>query len=521
MAIRNASDIDRGFANLAQMFAPPSGGELAGYARARLANTQADQLGWLFDNPNDPTASNRAALVGVQGYGNTPAGFTFGVDQNNATSRANNAADNARVLQQTNLQQAGETTRTMLAPVAAGATRFVPPTIADMYSVPQEQVGVISANPGERVFTPSGATFEGGAKPLTETEWNAAQKARLHEQGALTDDMLIDHIMGDRAPVQASGPDGPIFMSPGAAVRQGASPYVAPSAANLDGDNYLGVTEDGQEARFVGRLDQAGQIVDVNTGQPFRGRIVRREGTGGGMSLEVGKDGTVRMITGNGAGQTTARVTDLQRQEAETGRGVQELTALFNSLRPDDLGVAGNINEVLTNYGAQIVPGVARPDVAATRAQLEATTLGLARVLVGDDRLSDNDRRAANEVMVSGGLGESLPGAQAKLSALITLSAYRQRYAEAVRTGGQLPELDGAMLGRLVDEGVVSPQVAQVYSQTVLARRPQAQNSPIPGVAIPHIPADDVPTVATPEEAAALPPGTRFRTPDGREKVRP
>ena len=193
------------------------------------------------------------------------------------------------------------------------------------------------------------------------------------------------------------------------------------------------------------------------------------------------------MVTGNAAGQTNSRTTDLLRNEADNGRAVNELSSLFDHLRQDDLGVAGNVNELLTNYGAQMFPDLARPDVSATRAQLNATTLGIARALVNDDRLSDADRRAAKEVMVSGGLGESLPGAKAKLAALIALSAYRAKYANTVRTGGaSLPPLDGAMLGRLADDGDISPAIAEVYSRDVLNRSAEPQDSIIPGVANPE-----------------------------------
>lgn len=530
MAIRgsgyfNDAGIAQAAANLSSLFAPPSGADAAGWAAANARNAEARRMAELFDYAGDPNFDQAVFDRRGQAAGQwTPSTGYYGVNTGAETSRINNAADNARALQQTQIEQQGALARLFATPLKVGnnETAYIPGPAQGPMGLPDVVRGNVTLNPGEQSTLPGGELIAGAPKPLTESEWRAQQNERLRQEGSLSDQALIDRIMGEQTPVQAVGADGsPMFMAPGTAIRQGARPYSAPSASNLEGDNYLGLTPAGQETRFVGRPNASGQIVDISTGRPFAGQIIRREGTGGGMSLEVGKDGTVRMVTGNGAGQTTSRVTDLQRQEAEAGRGVQELTALFNTLRPDDLGLAGNLNEVLTNYGAQIFPGVARPDVSATRAQLEATTLGLARTLVGDDRLSDGDRRAANDVMVSGGLGESLPGAQAKLAALITLNAYRQRYANAVRTGGQLPELDGAMLGRLVDEGAVSPRVAQVYRQTVLARRPQAQGSPIPGVKIPDTSAAAIPTVSTPEEAAALPPGTRFRTPDGREKVRP
>ena len=250
----------------------------------------------------------------------------------------------------------------------------------------------------------------------------------------------------------------------GTSRRLARQPFVKPTGGGERFDNYLAVGPNGEEKRFLGYVGDDDRIHDSATGEVVP-NVIRKEGTGGGMSLEVGKDGTVRLATG-GAGQTTARATDLLRTEAEAGRAVNELTSLFEVLRPDDLGVAGNFNDLLTDYAAQLYPDLARTDVAAARNQMKTTTLSLARALVGDERLSDADRRAANDVMVSGGLGESLPGAQAKLAVLIALSAYRAKYARSVRQGDDpLPPLDGAMLGRLVDEGAISPKVADVYAK--------------------------------------------------------
>jgi hypothetical protein len=527
MAIRssryfNDPNFAQAASNLASMFAPPSGAEAAAWAEAQLRKQKAEQLADLFGNPNQPDFDRRNIAVGnyaptqsfyAQNQNNSTARYRvdqdnatsrYRVDQDSATSRANNAEDNSRAIVEAAFR-----------PLSEGRVRpAIPAEVAGKFG--------ISALP----------QVAGTPKPLSETEWQAAQNERLRQAGQLPDSVLIDAIVGDKTPVQALGPSGaPVYMSPGAAVRQGAQPYEKPTTSNLDGDNYLGVGPDGQEARFVGRPNASGGIVDINTGKPFPGQILRKEGTSGGMSVEVGKDGTFRMVTGNGAGQTNSRVTDLQRQEAEAGRAASELTSLFNVLRQDDVGVAGNVNEIATNYGAQFFPGLARPDVAGTRSQLNASTLSLAKALLGDDRLSDADRRAAKEVMVSGGLGESLPGARAKLATLITLSAYRQKFANTVRAGGaQMPPLDRRVLGQLVDDGAISPEVASVYAGNVLGRGPQATNSPVPGVNIPTAvpplagtsgaPAD-IPIVRTPEEAAALPSGTRFRTPDGREKVRP
>lgn len=96
------------FANLAQAFAPPSAQDMAAFATAQKTRDEAARLAQLFAAGGSP--SEQAALIGVQTYGATPQGFTYKVDQDNATQRygydtqaatstANNAADNARALE--------------------------------------------------------------------------------------------------------------------------------------------------------------------------------------------------------------------------------------------------------------------------------------------------------------------------------------------------------------------------------------------------------------------------------------
>lgn len=558
----NDPALGQAFNNIAQMFAPPSGSDLAGYASVKAKKEEAERLALAFGYRNDPDYNREMAdRIGVLSGLYTPNQSYYGVDQGNATqrygydrtyqaSRENNTADNARALQtnaadnaravQTNdTDNARAFAQTRYGAISKDAVLpELPSSVADMYGLPASGVvsGNIAAAPGERIVTPDGRTIEGAAKPLSESEvkgtilqsltpeerraiglkegavtlsegqiasmpdgstlrgapkplseqeWRAQQNERLRQSGQLSDQMLVDAVLGDKTPVQAVGSDGKgRFMSPGAAVREGAQPYDKPTAEKMD--NYLAVGPNGEEVRFLGYVGPDGHVYNADTQQPVP-NVVRKESTGGGMSFETDGQGGIKLTTGNAAGNTTARVTDLQRSEQEAGRAVNELTSLFETLRPDDLGAAGNINDLLTNYGAQMFPTLARPDVASTRAQLRATTLGLARALVQDERLSDGDRRAANEVMVSDGLGESLPGAQAKLAALIALNAYRKKYANTARTGGErLPPLDGAMLGRLVDEGSISPRVAEVYAKNVLRHAPQATGGLIPGVADPE-----------------------------------
>lgn len=163
-------------------------------------------------------------------------------------------------------------------------------------------------------------------------------------------------------------------------------------------------------------------------------------------------------------------------------RSARELQTLFDNISASDVGVAGNLNDFLTNYGAQVWPEVARGDTTAMRSQMQATTMTLARSLSGDSRISDTDRRMAQEVMVGQGLGESLPGAKAKLAALTVLHAYRQKFAGTLAEGGEaLPPINRAVVGQLVDDGAISPALAQTYVETMLSNT-RGGPTRIPGV---------------------------------------
>lgn len=481
-------------ANLAGLFAPPSGGDAAGWATANARRAEMNRMGWLFDNPDDPTASRRAALTGVQGYGQTPEGYRYGVDTQAATSRyghdrtfdasrLNNADNNVRALEERRMQEAAAMERQLASPVILnpGQRAFLPPAVAETVDLSE--------------------ILEGAPKPLSETEWKATQNQRLLDAGTLTDDDLMNAIAGDKTPVQAVGPNGkPVFMAPGAAVREGAQPYEAQSAERVD--NYLAVGPNGEEIRFPGIVGPDGRIVDANTGQVVP-NVIRKEGTGGGMSFEVDGQGGVRFTTGGG--NTISQQTNLQGQRDAATQSAQELQTLFDNISAADVGVAGNLNDFLTNYGAQIWPDVARGDVTAMRTQLQAATMRLARSLSGDSRISESDRQTAREINAGVGFGESLPGAKAKLAALTVLHAYRAKFAGSLAAGGDpLPPINRSVVGQLVDDGAISPALAQTYVETMLsssrggptqfpgaAPAPAQQSTPGPSAAPPDVdPAD-------------------------------
>jgi hypothetical protein len=244
--------------NIASMFAPPSAQDTAAYAVASAKKAEADRIAALYAAGKDP--SERAALSGVAPYGATPGGFTYKVDQDNLATRyghdrsysastennvrdnsralQTNSADNVRALTDRQMQEAAAMERLGVTDATAQRGQDVTAagalaqeklkSVAGMYGALNEGQ-VRPAMPADiaTMFGVPGTIgqAEGRAKPLSETEWQASQNERLRQTGQLTDQNLVDVIMGKQTPVEAIGPTGaPAFMSPGAAVRTGAQP---------------------------------------------------------------------------------------------------------------------------------------------------------------------------------------------------------------------------------------------------------------------------------------------------------
>ncbi|MGX5775440.1 hypothetical protein [Methylorubrum zatmanii] len=181
-ALIDPTQLREGFSSLAQAFAPPSAQELLAGAKIRETNQKVQQIADLYAmaGGSDVDQARLDRLAGIAGAYSPNQSLTA-VGMNNATTLRANAADNERALTQTRLQQRGELDRAMLAPVAAGGTRFVPGSIASAYGVPETQTGVVSLNPGDRAVLPDGRTLDGAAKPMSEDQLRASILAGLPE----------------------------------------------------------------------------------------------------------------------------------------------------------------------------------------------------------------------------------------------------------------------------------------------------------------------------------------------------
>ncbi|WP_152046359.1 hypothetical protein [Aureimonas psammosilenae] len=246
--------IAQGITNLSKMFAPPSGAEAAGWALANERNEKAkreaesyarmtaegaspsiiDQFG-IASGAFTPSQSYRAVDV-------ESADRRYGTDRSFEASRLNNTADNARAIATNAATVAGDVQKQRLqslagwyGPIAQDAVRpAVPSEIAALYGAP----GALPVAQGNR-------------SPMSETEVKGAERQDLRARGLLTDDDMLDAIIGDRAPVEAIGPDGrPRYMSPGAAVRTGAQPAPRSPLVNVN-------TGPGGDGKLREKLDEA------------------------------------------------------------------------------------------------------------------------------------------------------------------------------------------------------------------------------------------------------------------------
>jgi len=190
------------------------------------------------------------------------AASRYGSDRTYAASTENNALDN-----QTAVRGQNVTANTALATNKLDNQRQALTSLFGELSpgqvrpaVPDEIAGLLGM--------PAIGKAHGNAPTLSLDQVQAQERQKLGQSGALTDQMLLDAIVGKEAPVQVIGPDGktPAYSTPGAAARTGAQPFVNKEAeAKPDIVNYQ--APDGKTqgtAYFNGQT-----MVDTQTEQPI------------------------------------------------------------------------------------------------------------------------------------------------------------------------------------------------------------------------------------------------------------
>lgn len=353
----NDPGVGQAMTNLASIFAPPSGAELAGYTAARAKGEEAARLAQMFDYTQSPEFDQTTfdRMGQASGQWNPSNGY-YGVDTAAATSRANNAADNTRALTAQGMADSAAMARQMAQPVvvSAGQTAFMPGQTQAATGLGDQLIGTIMAAPGETAYLPDGRTLTGAPKPMSETEVRGAILQGLPQEdqnAALTGDIPVETIIQDGLPTIVRRSDA-VGQQP------------APSATSVETQNYQ--TPDGQ--RGTARFDNVRNLwVDTATNAPLpQGAITFNSSLQGGAAE-------------TGLAPTTANNTLANNQAAEITRTLNTLD-LYEALidnNPGSIGLPGLIrgtaqNAIATAQDLAGSFGKTAPEVADAAAEIRA-----------------------------------------------------------------------------------------------------------------------------------------------------
>lgn len=479
----NDPNIAKGLSNIASMFQPPSAQDIAAGATAAAKREEAARAAQAWQVYNDPnTPPEVRERVGIAGQFFNPAQSFTAVKMNNDTQRygydrtyeastENNVRDNGRALQTNAADNARAVTTTMLQPVAAGATRFVPPDVASMFKVDPTQTGVIESKPGEVATLPNGRVIAGPAKPLTESEVIGAVV------GALPQNDRRAIAMKDVKPTE---------------IMQGGRRVYA-NAADAAGAE---VPVDPSKETITNAVDAAGRVLGV--GVMRNGKYVEPTS---GTPYPAGTGSATLSVQAQTPGGLGSKSTEDQRKAAYAHRMTNEATdALLKAFdAPNGEGLPTKGDEVLRGL-AEVSPVIAKGMV---RNQMSPA---------GQNFLQEIRTALPMQLLTQSGLG-------------VTESEYGRKTEELVPIKGEDPGVTAKKRRQFATyRDAIRRQAGPALDED--EREAAAKSSGIaPAASVPSTPAGApaaraaVP-VSSPDEADKLAPGTRFRTPDGREFIR-
>jgi hypothetical protein len=525
--------VAQGMDNIAKMFAPPAATDMLAYAKAGeiakqntgRAALRSNGLGTIADfydagAANAPQAAMQAELyrraTAIPTGGDMsvldPILFAEKGGYGTNTVAGTREAQTAQT-QRTGIEQQGALTRAIVAPLSKDQLRVLPPSIAGMYDVPQQQTGVLEAPMGNNIYVPAAGgaperVVSGPAKPLDRSQMEAAIL------GQMEPDRQQEVVYGSPT-LTPVGPKG---------VMQPALRAVGKTETPEDPDykgSQTGIITDGK-GQPVGTA-----ILHPDTGQwvQSQDKTPLPQGTNViPMSVAAAKTGD---LGGGVVSQSEQRLQDIDIADAHIGRltdllaknpGAQGLLGNLRGTFQNVIQTGGELGTLLDGANKSLLQDAARgalpagmaeklgydasknsfdPAIPAVEIARNAVINSYAKAVGNDSRQSEAAYRRAEKALGAEGLLSNGPQTTASLAEMRNeLAAARGVYAKASGPG-------------VNTFGATSPSGA--------APAPTAPAGPPPPLGAP---AGTV-QVKTPEEAAALAPGTRFVTPDGRVKVRP
>ncbi|SFK86147.1 hypothetical protein [Methylorubrum salsuginis] len=475
-ALIDPTQLREGFSNLAQAFAPPSAQELLAGSKIRETNQRVAQIADLYAMAGDPNVNGTvlANKAGIAGAFN-PSQSLEAVDRNNRTSVFNNAADNTRALQQTRMQQDGELTRAMLAPLGTGQTRIVPGSIASAFGVPERQTGIVSLNQGDRAFLPDGRTLDGAPKPMSDDQLKASIIAGLPqaEQRA--------YALGGTPVENVVTPNGPrVAFRADAVGQEPMAPQAAPTnLARLQAERAALPPGDLRAAEYDAAIAAEGRGV---TADPYRNTTEQ----------ELAKRHAEIVKVGSGAAAMSGNLDRLETLLAAVPTGALAERKAQLAGYASDLG--------LTDVAAALTGGKL-DQIQAVEAIVQRLAPGLRTPGSG----AQSDRELQNFLRSLPSL-RNTPGGNRIIIDTLRAAAGQQAQAADLARQAQAGTLDKFEAERRI-AALQSP-----FARFGSGDGPTAQPAPSPapggGTAEPV-------AVSTPEEARRLPSGTPIRLPDG------
>lgn len=411
--------------NIAQMFAPPSAGELAAYSTARANNQKSNIIAQLAADPTYQGFDHQAILADL--YDPTQSFYRVNTDDATTrrgqdidanTSRLNNADTN-----RTNLIS------TMFGDISQGDIRpSLPADIASMYGLPELP------------------QLAGAPKPLTQEQVLGGQTQRLIDGGQITDADLISTVMGDVPVENIVGPEGtPIIQYRDRAV--GSEPYFNPGAAGKP-TNGTGVLRDGTQVPVVQGADGKWRHAQTGAELPSDARVFalsQATGTAEEVGLTKPTQSQIeqQLVDIAVAKNTAVTLRDLIAQSPSSQGLVGWLRGTTQNViqTGGELGTffGGGVAEVMADIenglADQNLAGAFDENIPAIDMLANLLAFQYAKTTTGE-RLSNEMLRASKEALGLNGLDANQANSLARLNQAITQIEAQENILRRTREGG-------------------------------------------------------------------------------------